>query len=205
MIRRTLTLGLLCLLAACGSSPKTEFYILNVGDGSSVQTANENVGPAVGVWTVILPEALDRSEIVTRENRYKIKRADFSWWAGALDQNLTLLIAAKMSEDLQSNRVVISPWPTYVKNDYQLTILVNRFDGELGGDVVLNGLWNVLDGDGNESLDRRVFEFKTKTADATYQALVEAMSELAVQLSKQLTEAVIDQEAKIAVCIAGNS
>ena len=196
MIRRTLTLGLLCLLAACGSSPKTEFYILNVGDGSSVQTANENVGPAVGVWTVILPEALDRSEIVTRENRYKIKRADFSWWAGALDQNLTLLIAAKMSEDLQSNRVVISPWPTYVKNDYQLTILVNRFDGELGGDVVLNGLWNVLDGDGNESLDRRVFEFKTKTADATYQALVEAMSELAVQLSKQLTEAVIDQEAK---------
>ena len=196
MIRRTLTLGLLCLLAACGSSPKTEFYILNVEEGSSVQAANENVGPAVGVWTVILPEALDRSEIVTRENRYKIKRADFSWWAGALDQNLTLLIAAKMSEDLQSNRVVISPWPTYVKNDYQLTILVNRFDGELGGDVVLNGLWNVLDGDGNESLDRRVFEFKTKTADATYQALVEAMSELAVQLSKQLTEAVIDQEAK---------
>lgn len=196
MMHRTLTLCLLCLLAACGSSPKTEFYILNVDEGSSVQSANENVGPAVGVWTVILPEALDRSEIVTRENRYKIKIADFSWWAGALDQNITLLIATKMSEDLQSNRVVMSPWPTYVQNDYQITILINRFDGELGGDVVLSGLWNILDGDGNEQLGRQVFEFKINAADATYQAMVEAMSQLAQQLARQLVEGVIDQESK---------
>lgn len=195
MLRHTLMIGLLCLVAACGSSPKTEFYVLNADDGSAVQ-ANTSEGPAVGVWTVVLPEVLDRSEIVTRENQYKINMADFSWWAGALDQNMSLLVAVQLSQHLQSNRVTTSPWPTYVKNDYQVTILVSRFDGELGGEVILRGLWNILDGEGEKQLDKQVFEFKTNTTDSTYQAMVEAMSRLTVQLAEQLTDAVIDQESK---------
>ena len=195
MLRHTLMVGLLCLVAACGSSPKTEFYMLSADDGSALQ-ANTSEGPAVGVWTIILPEVLDRSEIVTRENQYKISMADFSWWAGALDQNMTLLVAVQLSQHLQSNRVITSPWPTYIKNDYQVTVLVSRFDGELGGEVLLRGLWNILDGEGEKQLDKQVFEFKTNTTDATYQAMVEAMSRLTVQLAEQLTDGIIDQESK---------
>ena len=195
MLRHTLMVGLLCLVAACGSSPKTEFFMLNPDDEPTVQ-ANASQGPAVGIWTVILPEVLDRSEIVTRENRHKIKMADFSWWASALDKNMTLMIAVQLSRHLQSNRVVTSPWPTYVKNDYQITLLVSRFDGELGGEVVLKGLWNILDGEGEKKLAEYVFEFKTNAADPTYQSMVEAMSQLTMQLSEQLVEGIIDQEAK---------
>jgi len=195
MLRHTLMVGLVCFLAACGSSPKTEFYMLNAEEGSALQ-ANTSQGPAVGIWTVILPEELDRSEIVTRENQYKIKMADFSWWASALDKNMTLMVAVQLSQHLQSNRVVTSPWPTYVKNDYQVTILVSRFDGELGGEVVLRGLWNILDGEGEKKLAEQVFEFKTSTADATYQTMVEAMSQLTEQLAEQLVEGIIDQESR---------
>ena len=195
MLRHTLMVGLVCFLAACGSSPKTEFYMLNVDEGSVLQ-ANTSEGPAVGVWTVILPEVLDRSEIVTRENQYKINMADFSWWAGALNKNITLMVAVQLSRHLQSNRVVTSPWPTYVKNDYQITILVSRFDGELGGEVVLKGLWNILDGEGEKKLGGQVFEFKTNTADSTYQAMVESMSQLTAQLAEQLVDGIIDQESR---------
>ena len=195
MLRHTLMVGLLCLVAACGSSPKTEFYMLSADEGSAMQ-ANISEGPAVGVWTVILPEVLDRSEIVTRENQYKIKMADFSWWAGALDQNMTLMVAVQLSQHLQSNRVVTAPWPTYVKNDYQVIILVSRFDGELGGEAVLRGLWNILDGEGEKELNKQVFEFKINAADSTYQAMVEAMSRLTVQLAGQLVDGIIDQESK---------
>jgi hypothetical protein len=195
MLRHTLMVGLLCLVAACGSSPKTEFYMLSADEGSAAQ-ANTSKGPAVGVWTVILPQVLDRSEIVTRENQYKIKMADFSWWAGALDQNMTLLIAVQLSQHLQSNQVVTAPWPTYVKNDYQVNILVSRFDGELGGEVVLRGLWNILDGEDDKPLGKQVFEFKINAADSTHQAMVEAMSQLTVQLAEQLTDGIINQESK---------
>jgi hypothetical protein len=196
MLRRILMVSCLVLLAACGSSPKTDFYVLNADLGPVVQSANLSTGPAVGVWQVKLPDLLDRSEIVTRDNQFKITMADFSWWAGNLSENMTLLMVAQLSQHLQSNRVVTSPWPSYRKNDYQVITRVERFDGELGGEVVLRGLWSLLDGDGTKELNRQVFEFKTNTADLTYQEMAEAMSRLTVQLAKQLADGVIDQEAK---------
>jgi uncharacterized lipoprotein YmbA len=187
---------LLVLLAACGSSPKTEFYVLNADQSSVIQSANVSAGPSVGVWQVDLPDLLDRSEIVTRDNRFKVTMADFSWWAGNLQENMTLLIVTQLSQQLQSNRVVTSPWPSYRKIDYQVITRVERFDGELGGEVVLRGLWNLLDGAGENELRREAFEFKVNTADLTYQEMVAAMSGLTVQLTEQLADGIIDQEAK---------
>jgi uncharacterized lipoprotein YmbA len=196
MLRQIFMASLLVLLAACGSSPKTDFYMLNADQESVVQAANVGTGPAVGVWRVRLPDLLDRSEIVTRDNQFKVKMGDFSWWASSLAQNMTLLIAAEMSKLLQSNRIVVSPWPSYRKNDYQVIVRVVRFDGELGGEVVLRGLWTVLDGDMTKELNRQVFEFKVNTVDSTYQEMVTAMSQLTVQLAGQLADGVIAEEAR---------
>jgi uncharacterized lipoprotein YmbA len=196
MLRHIWMVGLLVLLAACGSSPKTDFYMLNADQGSVMQSANLSTGPAVGVWQVKLPDLLDRSEIVTRDNQFKITMADFSWWASNLSENMTLLMVAQLSQQLQSNRVVTSPWPSYRKFDYQVVTRLERFDGELGGEVVLRGLWSLLDGDGTKELSRQVFEFKTNTADLTYQEMVAAMSRLTVQLAEQLADGIIAQESK---------
>lgn len=195
MLRRIWMGCLLVLLAACGSSPKTEFYQLNADMSSITQAANLSEGPAIGVWQVELPDLLDRSEIVTRDNQFKIAMADFSWWASSLRQNMSLLIVTQLSQQLQSNRVVMSPWPSYRKNDYQVIVRVQRFDGTLGGEVVLSGLWSLLDGEATKELDRQVFEFKTNTVDITYQEMVTAMSRLTVQLSEQLADGIIGQEA----------
>jgi hypothetical protein len=196
MLRHILIASLLVLLAACGSSPKTDFYVLNADHGFVVQAANTGTGPAVGVWRVRLPDLLDRSEIVTRDNLFKVKMADFSWWAGSLAQNMSLLITAELSQLLQSNRIVVSPWPSYQKNDYQIIIRVERFDGELGGEVVLRGLWSLLDSEGLNELNREVFEFKASTTDLTYQEMVAAMSQLTVQLADLLADGIIAQESK---------
>ena len=196
MLRQIFMASLLVLLAACGSSPKTDFYMLNADHGSVVQAANVGTGPAVGVWRIKLPDLLDRSEIVTRDNQFKVKMADFSWWAGSLAQNMTLLITAELSQLLQSNRIVTSPWPSYQKNDYQIIIRVERFDGELGGEVILRGLWSLLDSEGLNELNREVFEFKASTTDLTYQEMVAAMSQLTVQLADQVADGIIAQESK---------
>ena len=129
MLRRIWMGCLLVLLAACGSSPKTEFYQLNADMSSITQAANQSQGPAVGVWQVELPDLLGRSEIVTRDNLFKITMADFSWWAGNLSENMSLLIVTQLSQNLQSNRVVMSPWPSYRKNDYQVLVHVQHLYG----------------------------------------------------------------------------
>jgi uncharacterized protein len=199
MLRHVSIASLLVLLTACGSSPKTEFYVLSADHGSIVQAANVNAGPAVGVWSVRLPGYLERSEIVTRDGEYEIRLGDFWWWAGNLDENMTQLIANELSQKLQSNRVVISPWPSFRKIDYQAIIRVERFDGALGGEAVLRGVWSLLDATGQQELRREAFEFKAKAAGtstleaSSYEGLVAALSRLTVQLADQMAKGILEQ------------
>jgi uncharacterized lipoprotein YmbA len=194
MLRHIFMVSLLVLLAACGSSPKTDFYMLNADQGNLIQAANAATGPAVGVWQIKLPDYLDRSELVTRDNEYQITIADFSWWAGNMEANATLLIAAEMSKGLRSNRVLASPWESYRKHDYQVKIRLERFDGALGGEIVLRGVWSLLDADGLNEISGEVFEFKANAVDATYKGMVATMSQLLVQLGGDLTAAINAQE-----------
>ena len=194
MLRHIFMVSLLVLLAACGSSPKTDFYMLNTDKADFAQAANTATGPAVGIWQIKLPDYLDRSELVTRDNEYQITIADFSWWAGNMETNATLLIAAEMSKGLLSNRVLASPWESYRKHDYQVKIRLERFDGALGGEIVLRGVWSLLDANGLNELSGEVFEFKANAVDPSYKEMVATMSNLLVQLSGDLVAAVNVQE-----------
>ena len=194
MLRHIFMVSLFVFLVACGSSPKTDFYMLNTDKEDFAQAANTATGPAIGVWQIKLPDYLDRSELVTRDNNYQITIADFSWWAGSMDTNATLLIAAEMGKGLLSNRVLASPWESYRKHDYQVKVRLERFDGALGGEIVLRGVWSLLAGDGLNELSGEVFEFKANAVDSTYKEMVATMSQLLVQLSGDLIAAVNAQE-----------
>jgi len=199
MMRHVSIVSLLVLLTACGSSPKTDFYLLSAEQGSKVQGTNANSGPAIGVWRLRLPGYLERSEIVTRDGEYEIRLADFAWWAGNLDENMTQLVANQLSQSLQSNQVVVSPWPSYWKVEYQTIVRVERFDGALGGEAVLRGVWSLLDADGQKELRREAFEFKESAAGestptaSSYEALVAALSRLTVQLAEQVAKGIREQ------------
>jgi len=201
MWRHVSLASLIVLLAACGSSPKTEFYVLSAERESMVQALNADTGPAIGVWDVKLPDYLERSEIVTRASEFEIRLADFSWWAGSLDENMTRLIATELSLSLQSNRVVVAPWDSYRVIDYQVLIRVQRFDGMLGGEAVLRGVWSLLDTTGGKELAREAFEFKADSAGASappeaasYKDLVATLSRLTVQLADQVAKGIQRQK-----------
>ena len=101
--------------------------MLSTEDDSVTYADNKEQGIAVGVWTVMMPEYLDRAEIVTRNNPFEIELADFNRWAVDLDRNMTRLIAGELARRLKTDRVVISPWSAYSKNDYQVKIHIDRF------------------------------------------------------------------------------
>ena len=200
MWRHVSLVSLIVLLAACGSSPKTEFYVLNADFESIAQTANANTGPAVGVWGVQLPGFLERSEIVTRDSEFEVILGDFAWWADDLSENMTRLIAAELTLGLQSNQITVSPWPSYFTTDFQTVIHVERFDGVLGGETVLRGVWSLLDANGQKELRREVFEFSESAAGSStegadsYKEMVATLSRLTVQLAEQMTKGILEQQ-----------
>jgi len=186
MLRHISIVSLLVLLTACGTSPKTDFYMLNAENEYASVAPKKDQGAVIAIWTVRLPDYLDRSEIVVRESQYEVELADFSWWAGDLGQNITRLLAIDLGQRLQSNRIVASTWGTRYKKDFQIKTHIARFDGQLGGEVVFNGVWTLLDGDGKKELSREGFDFKTTATDKTYKGLVAALSQLTVKLSEQM-------------------
>lgn len=179
------------ILSACGSSPKTSFYMLGADSHSTGGYESAAKGAAaVGVWRVNLPDFLDRNELVVRDNQFEIKVADFSIWIGNLEDNMTQLVVDELALQLQSNKIIKSPWRAYRKNDYQVQINIDRFDGMLGGEVVLKGAWSLLDANGDKELSRELFIYKVTAADKSYKQMVAALSQLTVELAGDISKAI---------------
>ena len=196
MFRILLTVGLILVLTACGSSPKTHFYVLNAEPQSDNLSDQKLEGVGVGLWSVNLPSVLNRPEIVTRSGQYKIELADFHQWVGGLGNNITQLIARELGKQLRTDRVVISPWSAYRKNDYQVKVDIDRFDGELGGEIILSGAWSLLNAEGNKELIREAFTYKTQAGGENYSDVVAALSQLSVQLSEQIANVISSRKDK---------
>lgn len=168
--------------------------MLNSQHQSVYVSENSTQQLGIGIWKVKLPEMIDRPEIVTRTDLYNVELADFHQWTGSLNNNITHLIASELSHRLKTERVVISPWSSYRKNDYQVKVHINRFDGKLGGEVYLNGAWSLLNAQGNKEILREAFEFKQKTDGQGYSEMTEALSKLTIQLAEKISTAITAQK-----------
>ena len=187
MTRFLLVASLMMNLVACGTSPKTNLYVLNT---EYIEPVNSPSGLGIGVWKVSLPPLLNRPEIVTREGNNKVSYADFHQWAGGLDDNVTRFIAFELSQQLKTDRVSVSPWHSHKKNKYQVKVFIYRFDGELGGDAVIGGIWSLLDGEGRKELRREIFYYTAKTKGKEHEDIVVALSQLTKQLSGVIASAI---------------
>jgi len=187
LFRKTVAILFVGLLSSCGTSPKTNFYLLNsVHDIENEVT--ENI--SIGVWQVKLPDMIDRPEIVTRTGAYTIDLADFHRWAGGLGSNINLLIANELSYNLKTTYVDISPWSSYRKLDYQVKVHIRNFDGELGGESTLEGAYIILNGKGDKKILEVTFTFKEKVKGTEYKHLAEAMSQLVIDLSDEISKSI---------------
>ncbi len=193
LVYKILLTGITILLSACGTSPKTSFYLLSAEHNNEV-AITEKI--AIGIWKVNLPELIDRPEIVTRTGAHTIDLADFHRWAGGLSSNVSLLIANELAYNLKTGHVDVSPWSSYRNFDFQIKIHIREFDGALGGDSSLKGAFVILNGKGTEKIVENTFSFKEKVKGESYNEMAAAMSRLVISLSTQLAEVINQQQQK---------
>jgi len=191
MLFKIFTIISVILLSACGTSPKTNFYMLSAEREAS-SYAQDSV--SVGVWKVDLPDLIDRPEIVTRTGAYTIELADFHRWAGGLESNVSILIADELSNNLKTGHVDVSPWSSYRNFDYQVKVHIRKFDGQLGGESVLQGAYIILNGKGSIKILEHTFSFKEKLKGKDYSHMAEAMSYLVVQLAEKISSSISEQQ-----------
>ncbi len=180
-------------LNACSTSPAPRLYIIEPISASANRQVDENLTIAVG--TVTLPAHLDRKEIVTRYDRYRVNSAEFDRWAEPLDDNITSVLVENLSVLVPSDQVIAYPWDTVYDFDYTVRVRIITFGTNPGGEIVLSASWMI-----HNATDVPVKYMKTRyTApqrDDDALAVVAAMSQTIEQLSRDIATALVAASAE---------
>jgi hypothetical protein len=170
-----------------GASPATKFYTLvpAASPRAGAPPAGPDRGVTLGVGPVTVPAYLDRPQIVTRQGSDELDLAEHDRWAEPLPDSIARVMAENLSAMLGTDRVAIFPWSVSQSVPYQVTVDLLRFDGALGGDIVLDARWRIVAGDGKELLVKRSTLREATTAPG-YGALVSSMSRALGGLSRDI-------------------
>ena len=200
-LRRTTQVAIIFLalvLAGClgGQSPPTYFYMLSpfspsqAGNSSTSKEARFHIG----LETVVVPEYLNRNEIVVNLDNTVYQLAEFNQWAEPLDENLTRVLEENLTNLLRNESIdVILASETSIPFDYRLEVDVLRLDGNLGDNATLIAQWALLEGEEDELRLVRRSEYQEPAADETYKGLVLAKSRTIERLSRDMAAAIREQ------------
>jgi uncharacterized lipoprotein YmbA len=185
-------IGLL-LLAGCAESKPSRFYVLTPLAAGKPTHAPD--GLAIGVGPVVIPQYLDRPQVVTRSSDNRLDVGDVDQWGGRLSDNITRVLAENLSGLLATDRVSIYPWTDATAVGLQVTLDIVEFERDAGGTVTLSAFWNITDVASAKILvTRRSTIVKNvdpaaKGADA-YNSTVAAMSDALATISQEIAAAI---------------
>ncbi len=182
-------------LAGClgGASAPTSFYMLSSLSPSqgTTATASADAGIRIGLATVVVPEYLNRNEIVVNLDDTVYQLAEFDQWAEPLSDNLTRVLAENLTNLLHTEtiRVFLSS-DSSIQPDYRLEVDLMRLDGNLAEQVTLVVQWALLEAEEEELILMRRSQYQEQAMDNTYKALVLAKSQTIEKLSSDIAVAI---------------
>ena len=184
------------LMTACtfigGTRQPTQNYVLNSLYSEEIETQAvadlNDIGILVGPIRMAL--YLDRSDIVIRDGQNQIRLAEFSQWAGPLQENFSRVLAENLSVLLATDSVGIFPGTRAMLFDFNVTVNVTRFDGIPGQKADLRARWAILDKDRKKMLFENHSALSQPTKDESMEALIAAESRILSDLSREIAEAV---------------
>jgi len=149
--RRAAWLGC-CVLAGCGSSPPTRFYILtDVAGPTPAASAPADSAPAAAagsakalqVGPVTIAPEIDRPQLVTRAGTNRIQVADFERWAAPLADQIQRVLSDDLASRLAPGLVLPIDQPTTGQAHRTLSVAIEEFYGDSRCAVSLRAAWTL--------------------------------------------------------------
>jgi uncharacterized protein len=142
---------------------------------------------SVGVGPVHVAGYLDRPQIVTRRDADRIDLGDFDQWGEPLRDGISRVLAEDLARQMPSARIAIFPLRSLESFRYRVVVNVTRLDGPMGGDLVLEARWYVLDAAGKE-VSLKTTRLAEPTGGPGYSATVSAISRVLAALSRDIAQ-----------------
>lgn len=184
------------LLVGCGVGGKSKpanFYVLTGIPGDTAPLSASGNSPAIGVGEVVIPNFLDRPQIVTQTGPNQIALSEFNRWGESFQSGITRVLREDVAIYLGTDKVTAFPWHRPFPNDYIIHIVVLSFEAAPYRETLtLKVMYRITD-----PKQKETFLVKELTLTEPipggypdYPAIVDAMSAIAADLAKDIaTEA----------------
>ena len=186
-------LGVAGLSGCANNTPPSNFYILN---SLYSEPANEDFSPdpngvSVGFGPMLMPDYLDRPQIVTRADLNELQIDEFNRWGGDLNSDVKRVMAQNLSFLLNSDRVQIYPWSASARVDYQVRFALIRLDGEVDKQARVRVRWEILKGEDGEELGSRLSSQVVPVTAPGFGGLVAAQSRALATVAREISGALL--------------
>lgn len=105
---RLVALTLLAVLCtACGSTPRTEYYLLAALAPPGAEARGD--GPSLGIAGLRVAEYLQRPEVATLESANRLRLRDYARWAEPVGDGIERTLVLNLASLLDSGRVRARP------------------------------------------------------------------------------------------------
>jgi len=191
MMRILVAIAATLLVAGCGTSPKPRFYTLSPQPAVAAVPTDTAASdrPRIVVGPVMLPDVVNRPQLVTRVGANEVAVEEQHRWAGPLKDEVPRILAADLERLTRNSRLTADPFAVATAADYRLTVDFQRFEGVVGDDVTLDALWTVFRANGDVVSTGRSVLHETAGApgyDALTAAYSRALSKLADSIAPAL-------------------
>ena len=181
---------LLLLVTGCGSSPRSNHYLLT----TDVATPPGGETPSLGIGPVVVPEFLNRNSMVYSREGNQLEISSTERWAEPLEAGIKRVVGINLASSLNTQDIRYFPWDRGKPPEFGVGISLLSLDA--GDDeATLAAEWRVFRPATGESVVRRISHLRLAlpAGALTAQQIAPAYSELLSQLSDLIAGA-IEQE-----------
>ena len=186
-------LSICTVFAGCISknSPEvTYFSLLSMEQMGATIVAPIESDFRIGIGPITIPDALKRTQLVTRDAQNIYRFDEFSRWAGTLEKDIAYVLGDNLDDLLGADKIAFFPWMHHFTPTYRVVVDIIQFDGELTGEAILSARWAIADADGKVNLAGGKSVYRQPVEGGNYMGLVKAESQLLAELSRDLAKAI---------------
>ncbi len=180
-------LAVIFVSGCAGTSPPVTFYTLNNTSISQSGPAGDACsGKGIAVGPVSWPRYLDQPRIVTRTGPNTLGFDEFHRWGGTLEDDFKRVLIKNLSGLLQTSKLADFRKTLRYTPDYRVELDIRQFDGQLGGEVILDAVWVIVDQKPGKALELHDSMITKQMFGPDYAALASASSLAVAGLSREI-------------------
>ncbi|MGR8930693.1 MAG: PqiC family protein [Gammaproteobacteria bacterium] len=187
VMRTLLIFSLLGQTACIGSTPPSEFYLLEPLTESQISAPHPaDEKPILALQSVRVPHYLDRPQIITASGDNTYQLDELNRWAESLDDNITRVMLQDLNA-LAPVTVVSANGPRNKQAQFRLAVTILEFHIDPQGQALLTAQWQI--GQGDDVVLSRQSAYKIPTASDEMSSKVQALNQCLHQLSREIATA----------------